>query len=232
MKRQILISLKNHLRLLLFIIVVVCFANTIHAQFYTQNILSDLNTHPNDFGAYSSFIGTQNRPSDYGSVLGLRFWDGGGSDWRTQLAFSTDNNFYYRQSTNSAGASWSYWYKIYHSGNFNRNDVDFNCHNLFANGNLWAKEIKVALINPWSDFVFESSYNLRKLDELELFIKANGHLPEIPKASDVEKSGINIGEMQSKLLQKIEELTLYTIEQNKRIVVLENEIKEMKSASK
>ncbi|PXV59425.1 hypothetical protein CLV62_13646 [Dysgonomonas alginatilytica] len=55
------------------------------------------------------------------------------------------------------------------------------------------------------------------LDELEQFVKTNNHLPEIPSASEVEKDGLSLGEMQNKLLQKIEELTLYTIELKKEV---------------
>ncbi|MBS1538654.1 MAG: hypothetical protein JST20_13005, partial [Bacteroidetes bacterium] len=59
------------------------------------------------------------------------------------------------------------------------------------------------------------SYNLRSLNEVETFIKANGHLPEIPSETEVKDKGVNIAEMQAKLLQKVEELTLYVIELKK-----------------
>jgi hypothetical protein len=151
----------------------------------------------------------------------------------TQLLSNADNkNFWIRTSSYTDGtpsAIGGSWNKIWHSGNLNKNNIDFNCQNLFANGNLWAKEIKVALTNPWPDFVFKSGYKLTGLAELEFFIKENGHLPEIPDAIDVEKNGVNVGEMQSKLLQKIEELTLYVIEQNKKNEKQEQELKIMKA---
>ena len=76
--------------------------------------------------------------------------------------------------------------------------------------------------SPTADFVFEESYNLPTLQQVENHIKEKKHLPEIPSAKEMEKDGVNIGEFQIKLLQKIEELTLYIIEQDKRIKELEN----------
>ncbi|MCL6294859.1 tail fiber protein [Jejuia spongiicola] len=92
---------------------------------------------------------------------------------------------------------------------------------LAVNGNIHTKEVKVDLIG-WSDFVFEDSYKLPTLKEVEQHIKEKGHLQDIPSAEEVKKDGIYLGEMDSKLLQKIEELMLYTIEQEKRIESLED----------
>jgi hypothetical protein len=85
--------------------------------------------------------------------------------------------------------------------------------NAVVQGKFEAKEIKVTL-TPTADFVFEEDYNLPKLEEVEKHIKEKKHLPEIASAKEMEKEGVNVGEFQIKLLQKIEELTLYTIEQN------------------
>ena len=100
---------------------------------------------------------------------------------------------------------------------------------LDVNGTIHAKEVKVDL-NGWSDFVFSPSYKLKTLAEVENYIKTHGHLAEIPSATEVEKNGISLGDMQTKLLQKLEESTLYLIEQSKQIEALkkENEQKEMK----
>ncbi len=70
---------------------------------------------------------------------------------------------------------------------------------------------------PWPDYVFDENYKLISLNELDKFIKKNNHLPEIPTTADVEKDGIQLGKMNVKLLKKVEELTLYTIEQQKMI---------------
>jgi hypothetical protein len=84
----------------------------------------------------------------------------------------------------------------------------------------YAREIKVKL-PPWPDYVFNKDYKRMSLKDLEIYINQNQHLPELPNAEEVEKKGIGIGEMQTKLLQKVEELTLIIIEQNKRIEELE-----------
>ncbi|MCB4797233.1 hypothetical protein [Neotamlana laminarinivorans] len=90
-----------------------------------------------------------------------------------------------------------------------------NGFKLAVNGNIKAKEIKVE--TGWSDFVFYDDYNLPTLKEVEQHIKEKGHLKDIPSAKDVEQNGIFLGEMDAKLLQKIEELTLYIIEQEKKL---------------
>ncbi|AIL46802.1 hypothetical protein HZP56_17660 [Elizabethkingia anophelis] len=93
--------------------------------------------------------------------------------------------------------------------------------NIAADGNvavtnkLEAKEIKVTT-TPTADFVFENSYQLPDLASVEKHIKEKKHLPEIASAAEMQKEGVNIGDFQIKLLQKIEELTLYSIEQNKQ----------------
>jgi hypothetical protein len=98
---------------------------------------------------------------------------------------------------------------------------------LAVNGSIRAKEIKVE--TGWSDFVFYADYKLPTLKEVEKHIKEKGHLKDIPSAKEVEKNGILLGEMNSKLLQKIEELTLYIIEMNKRMSSMETEISTLKN---
>ncbi len=105
---------------------------------------------------------------------------------------------------------------------------------LSVNGKVQAKEIKVH--TGWSDFVFYDDYKLPTLKEVETHIQEKGHLKDIPSAAVVAREGIFLGEMNSKLLQKIEELTLYTIAQEKKISALEEnknaEVKELKENSK
>ena len=100
-------------------------------------------------------------------------------------------------------------------------------YKLDVNGTIRAKEIKVE--TGWSDFVFADSYKLMPLDKLEKHIKANKSLPGIPTEKEVLEGGVNLGEMQAKFLEKIEELTLYTITQEKRLAQLEKENKELKT---
>jgi hypothetical protein len=92
---------------------------------------------------------------------------------------------------------------------------------LTVNGTIHAKEVKVDLTGSLADYVFNSDYSLMPLHKVEAFVKTNKHLPEIPSAAEVKEKGLSMGEMQNKLLQKIEELTLYVIEQQKRIDQLE-----------
>lgn len=79
----------------------------------------------------------------------------------------------------------------------------------------------------WSDFVFDKDYYLMPINELEKRIKENGHLPGIPSAGEVSKKGINIADMQAKLLQKIEEMTLYMIKMNNENKELKDRIKNL-----
>lgn len=75
-------------------------------------------------------------------------------------------------------------------------------HKLAVHGTIGAREIKVEA-GTWSDFVFDDNYKLKSLYEVESFIKENNHLPDIPSEKEVMKKGINLGEMDAKLLQKI-----------------------------
>ncbi|MDE5439687.1 hypothetical protein KRE40_17105 [Elizabethkingia meningoseptica] len=86
--------------------------------------------------------------------------------------------------------------------------------NVSVSNKLEAKEIKVTT-TPTADFVFEKTYQLPNLEDVEKHILEKKHLPEIASAAEMQKEGVNIGDFQIKLLQKIEELTLYSIEQNK-----------------
>lgn len=87
-------------------------------------------------------------------------------------------------------------------------------------GTITAKRVKVTA-SGWADFVFEDSYTLPSLYDLENFIKTNKHLPEIPTATQVEKEGVDLAEMNKKLLQKVEELTLYIIDLKRQVDALE-----------
>ena len=100
-------------------------------------------------------------------------------------------------------------------------------NNSFFQGKLEAKEVKVTA-TPTADFVFQEDYPLPKLEDVERHIKEKRHLPEIASAKQMEEEGVNVGEFQIKLLQKIEELTLYSIEQNKRLEQQAKEIENLK----
>lgn len=104
---------------------------------------------------------------------------------------------------------------------------DCNEYKLFVKDGIKTEKIKVdiASTNGWADYVFAKGYKLKTLEEVENHIQEKGHLPNIPSAEEVTKNGVNLGEMDAKLLEKIEELTLYTIELNKQIKKLQEDIK-------
>ncbi|MBL7729842.1 MAG: hypothetical protein JNM88_01580 [Chitinophagaceae bacterium] len=92
-----------------------------------------------------------------------------------------------------------------------------DAYKLAVNGKIICEEVMVKLAGSWPDYVFADNYKLRPIREVEQFIAANKHLPNIPAAADMEKTGIEVGDMQKKMMEKIEELTLYIIELQKQI---------------
>ena len=96
--------------------------------------------------------------------------------------------------------------------------------NALVDGEIYSKKVKVsATPGNWPDYVFDASYNLMPLSQVEAFIKANKHLPEVPSAKEVEENGQDLGEIQATLLKKMEEITLYMIEMKKEVEALKEE---------
>jgi hypothetical protein len=93
-------------------------------------------------------------------------------------------------------------------------------------GTIRAQEVKVDM--EGADFVFEGDYNLQSLAEVETFINVNKHLPDIAPAKEMQENGVSVGEMNAKLLQKIEELTLYIIQIEKDNKTLKNDVSNLK----
>ncbi|WP_024480294.1 fibronectin type III domain-containing protein [Cellulophaga baltica] len=136
----------------------------------------------------------------------------------------------------------------YTSLNSNLTTVDWTARDLYAEqnvgigtantqgyrlavaGNVVAEEVKVALQVNWPDYVFDKAYNLPSLEQVENHINENGYLIHMPSAAEVEENGIQLGEMNAKLLRKIEELTLYTITQEKKIKLLEQQVAAIQKA--
>lgn len=110
------------------------------------------------------------------------------------------------------------------------NDPDYL---FYVRKGIKAGQVKVEspAVNGWADYVFKKDYKLRSLADVEHYIAEKGHLPNIPSAEEVAKEGINLGEMDARLLEKIEELTLYSIEQNRQIQQLQTENRELKRQS-
>jgi hypothetical protein len=105
--------------------------------------------------------------------------------------------------------------------------ADGEKYKLFVKDGIKTEKVKVdiAANNGWADYVFEKDYKLMPLKEVEQFINKNGHLPEVPTTEEAIKNGIELKEMNILLLKKIEELTLYTLEQQRRIEALEQKVK-------
>ena len=97
-------------------------------------------------------------------------------------------------------------------------------YKLSVNGDIRTKEVVVE--SNWPDYVFDDQYHLSSLEEVEKFIAQNKHLPNIPSAKEVEENGLHIGDVQKRMMEKIEELTLYMIEANKKIERLEKMIQQ------
>lgn len=104
---------------------------------------------------------------------------------------------------------------------------------LSVRGNIVAQKVKVTLTSAdWPDYVFHKEYKLPSLQEIESYILQHNHLPGIPNAKEIETNGLDLGEMNKQLLKKVEELTLYMIEMDKRNQVLETEVKKLKKKMK
>lgn len=144
---------------------------------------------------------------------------GNGRIWHTGLR-NGSNNFEFRLNDQSTVLA------LKDNGSVGIGTTNTGTYKLSVNGSIRSKEVKVEA--NWSDFVFYQDYELRTLEEVEKHINDKGHLPEIPSEAEVTENGINLGEMDAKLLQKIEELTLYMIDMNKQMQQLKSENQELK----
>jgi hypothetical protein len=173
-----------------------------------------------DHGTGNVGIGTANPGSDLeisdnsGSEVSLIFNEGGTDRWTIGIDTSPDNYF----TISSSGNLGSEKFVVNPSNGYVGIGTTSPQSKLAVNGTITSKEI-VVTDSGWSDFVFEPDYPLISLEDVAQYIKETKHLPGIPSAEEVKENGVAVGEMQSKLLQKIEELTLYTLglhEQNKK----------------
>lgn len=104
-----------------------------------------------------------------------------------------------------------------------------NSYALAVNGDAIANRIRVKSYANWPDYVFNENYHLLSLEQLEAFIQKEKHLPNVTSASTIQKEGLDIATSQKELLEKIEELTLYLIEQNKILNQQSEKIKSLES---
>ncbi len=150
----------------------------------------------------------------YGTVnSSINFYRGGGITGGF-LTFNTDNNIEQM--------------RIGSNGNVGIGTTTTGSFKLAVEGKIGAREINVLTGPGWPDYVFEKNYNLLPLAEVEGYINQNKHLPGVPAAKEMEKNGVNLGEMNMLLLKKVEELTLYVLEQHKTNQIQSDEIKLLK----
>jgi len=103
-----------------------------------------------------------------------------------------------------------------------------NGYQMAVDGKLIAEEVKVQLSGSWPDYVFKKGYDLPTLEVIKEHIDEKGHLPNVPSAKEIEANGIQLGEMNIMLLEKIEELTLYILGQEKKILLQQKQITALK----
>jgi hypothetical protein len=173
-------------------------------------------------GGYQGVYGLSNSPGypsiTYG-VVGVATGAGGGRVGVFGSAYGGNTN----------------WAGYFNGSTYIDGDLRIGTHSaatgyaVSVNGKIACTEVLVQLPGEWPDYVFKKDYKLMSLKNLEGEIMENGHLPGLPSAQEVETSGIQIGEMQKKVVEKIEELTLYTIEQAKLVQELKREIDSLKT---
>ncbi len=171
-----------------------------------------VNTSANDFGTQYGMVYAHTNAGTSGSKKPI-------TGWGHQILFTTGGT---RMAAISLSSGHGYF-----AGNVGiGTTVPPSGYKLAVAGNILAHEIKVSAAGnlPWPDFVFHDEYELKPLSEVEEYVQENHHLPNIPSEQEVKEDGISLGEMNAKLLQKIEELTLYIIEQDKRLSDIESKI--------
>jgi hypothetical protein len=119
-------------------------------------------------------------------------------------------------------------FRITPTGQLSIGTVDPKGYKLAVNGDAIFTRIKVQLNNQWADYVFDKNYKLPSFKELEDYINRHHHLPGVQTAPNAEKHGVDVGENQTILLQKIEELTLYIIQMNKNMSLINQQVKKLK----
>jgi len=175
---------------------------------------------------YSTTFKSKNTNTDYHHFIR----NGGGAAVYINQSSTESDKAILRLSSGSDIANQGVKFTVENNGSVGIGTMSPGIWKLSVNGNIRAKEIKVE--TGWSDFVFYSDYKLPTLLEVENHIKEKGHLKNIPSAKEVAENGIFLGEMNSKLLLKIEELTLYTIQQEKKLKNQDSKIEKIETDNK
>jgi len=184
----------------------------------------------NKFGGNMGInTGTPTSPLSFPNVLGkkISFWNASANN-DFGIGIQSGEMQFYTAGQDIISFGWG------SSASYNRTmayypgsaQLGINClpqagYHLAVRGLIKSQEIVVELAN-WADYVFDNNYTLKPLAEVEQYIKENKHLPNIPSASDIKQNGLKVGELQNKMMEKIEELTLYIIELRKEIDLLKH----------
>jgi hypothetical protein len=135
--------------------------------------------------------------------------------------------------TSDGSAGWD-WYKGIILNNDGSMGIGLSAgtqpanYKLAVGGDVIAERVVVKLQANWPDYVFKTGYSLRPLSEVEAFVKTNNHLPDVPSEAEIKEKGIDVEQMNATLLKKVEELTLYLIEQQKEVKTLREEVRQLK----
>ncbi|MGY3214782.1 hypothetical protein [Mucilaginibacter sp. HD30] len=147
--------------------------------------------------------------------------------------YKTSVDYYVNSyGTNAATAYFTGGTNNYFAGNVGIGTTDPQGYKLAVNGPAVATSMKVKLQANWPDFVFRKEYELPTLTEVKTYIDKNQHLPDMPSAEEVHQNGLDLGEMNRLLLKKVEELTLYLMEEHNKNADQENRIKTLETVLK
>jgi hypothetical protein len=177
-----------------------------------KSAISIINEYTSAFGGFSELQFKSGQDHKKLATIAAQYTDEAGGYVGGDLIFATS-------TTNTAETIERM--RIAHNGNVGIGTSAVSGFKLSVAGKMRAEEIEVSLSTGWADYVFAEDYKLNSLEEVEAYITKNNHLPNVPSEKEVKEEGINLGEMDAVLLRKIEELTLYIIEQDKRIKELE-----------
>tara|TARA_R110000796_G_scaffold250650_2_gene380108 strand:+ start:4600 stop:5529 length:930 start_codon:yes stop_codon:yes gene_type:complete len=160
---------------------------------------------------------------DYQNACGIEYWtmENPPTDF-VQIWSSLDGERQYSDSTFNS---------LYLLENLGIGTANPGNYKLAVNGDIHAREVKVDLVG-WPDYVFKEDHDLPSLEEVEKHIREKGRLINIPSAKEVEENGIQLGEINKLLLEKIEELTLYILEQHKDLESKDSKIKSIENNQK
>ena len=195
----------------------------------------------NNADADTYFMKATGRDVEFGGDVSLTSMSGTDNfalNGPTSLYISMDNDnnsgsmpennaiIFGRNDISGAGANFNELMRINEDGNVGIGTFSIpSTYKLAVDGKILAEEVKVALSTGWPDYVFAKGYKRMPLQDLKSFIEENHHLPNIPSQKEIkEAGGISVGEMNAKLLEKLEELTLYLIEEDEKIDALRDEL--------